>query len=77
MRREGELIDRRHSHQAIAAFDQDARVTGEARRIAGDGDDRIHRRFGELLRLRFGAGEGMAAASSAARREWISIGASG
>ena len=54
MRRVAELIDRGHGFQPIAAVDQDPRVTGKGRRIAGDRNHHadLARRELQALRLR-------------------------
>ena len=51
-----ELVDRRHCLQAVTAVDEDAHVTGQRRRVAGDGDDERHLRAGQHFRLGLGAG---------------------
>jgi len=52
MRRVAELVDRRDAVAAIAAIDQESRVAGEGRGIAGHRDDDGHCACRELLGLR-------------------------
>jgi hypothetical protein len=51
-----ELIDRRHSLEAVAAADQPGGVAGEGGRVTRDCDNRRYRRGGECFRLPGGAG---------------------
>ncbi len=46
-----ELVKRRHRLDPKAALDENARVAGEGRRIAGDGDDERQSAGGERARL--------------------------
>ena len=50
-----ELVKRRNLIDAEAALDEDARVAGERRRVAGDGDDERQGARGDLMRLRLRA----------------------
>ena len=51
MRGKAELVKRRHGLDAKAAFDENARVAGECRRVARDGCDERQRGGGEFARL--------------------------
>src|SRR5580693_6812271 len=51
-----ELIDRRHTLEAVSAADQRGSVACKAGRVAGYRDDRCYRRCGERFRLAGGAG---------------------
>ena len=56
MRRKAELVKRRDGLEAKPAVDQEARVAGEGRRVAGDRDDERQRARGEFARLRLRPG---------------------
>ena len=56
MGRKTELVNRRDRLDAEASVDEDARVAGECRRVAGDGDDERQAAGGEFARLGLGAG---------------------
>src|SRR5947208_3380678 len=51
VRRIAELVDRRDRFEPIAAVHKNARVAGERRGIAGNGDHDRYAGAGELLRL--------------------------